>query len=317
MARKSRVHLPSGFYHVMMRGNGGSDIFFSTADRTRFLFFIQEGIERYGHRVHAFCLMNNHVHLLIQVGTLPLSDIIQNLSFRYTRYVNRQKRSVGHLFQGRYRAILVDADNYLLELSRYIHLNPVRAGVCELPDSYEWSSHLAYSGKMTIPWLHTDEVLARFSNELNRAIELYLNFIEKGMTEPRRLDFHQGSHQGRILGDDHFAEMVLHASEQSLNKPPELTDIIIATCKVYDVDPSSLCVATKSRPQSEVRAMIAMIVQDTPERTLTDLAEAFQCGISQLSQAGARLRKRIKRDERLQERLDSAMNEIQMLKCQS
>jgi len=152
---------------------------------------------------------------------------------------------------------------------------------------------------------------------LNRAIELYLNFIEKGMTGPRRPDFHQGSHQGRILGDVHFAERALHDSEQSLYKPPKLTDIIIAVCKVYDVDPSSLCIAAKSRPQPEVRAMIAMIVQDTPERTLTDLAEAFQCGISQLSQAGARLRKRIKRDERLQERLDSVMNEIQMLKCQS
>jgi len=85
---------------------------------------------------------------------------------------------------------------------------------------------------MTIPWLHIDEVLAGFSNELNRAIELYLNFIKKGMTGPRRPDFHQGSHQGRILGDVHFAERALHTSEQSLYKPPKLTDIIIAVCKV-------------------------------------------------------------------------------------
>ena len=103
----------------MMRGNVGSDLFYSDADRSRFLLLMQEGIERYGHRVHAFCLMTNHVHLFIQVGTVPLSRIIQNLGFRYTRYINRKREEVGHLFQGRYKAILVEADPYLLQLVRY------------------------------------------------------------------------------------------------------------------------------------------------------------------------------------------------------
>jgi len=129
MARKPRVHVAGGYYHVMMRGNVGSDLFFSNADYCRFLLLLQEGIERYGHRVHAFCLMTNHVHLLIQVGDTPLSRIIQNLGFRYTRYINSKRKEVGHLFQGRYKAILVDEDSYLLELARYIHLNPVRAGL--------------------------------------------------------------------------------------------------------------------------------------------------------------------------------------------
>jgi len=144
MARKPRIHLPGGYYHVMIRGNGGQDIFFSDKDRTRFLLLVQEGIERYRHRVHCFCLMGSHVHLLIQVGAEPLSKIIQNLSFRYTRYVNQYRQSTGHLFQGRYKAILVDADSYLLELARYIHLNPVRAGRCKAVDDYKWSSHHAY-----------------------------------------------------------------------------------------------------------------------------------------------------------------------------
>jgi len=106
MARKPRVHVPGGYYHVMMRGNMGSDLFFSEADYSRFFLLLQEGIERYGHRVHAFCLMTNHVHLLIQVGEIPLSRIIQNLGFRYTRYINSKRKEVGHLFQGRYKAIL-------------------------------------------------------------------------------------------------------------------------------------------------------------------------------------------------------------------
>jgi len=102
MARKPRVHISGGFYHVMLRGNGGADVFFNEEDRYRFYLLIQEGVERYGHRVHAFCLMSNHVHLVIQVGEISLSRIMQNLSFRYTRWVNGRQKRIGHLFQGRY-----------------------------------------------------------------------------------------------------------------------------------------------------------------------------------------------------------------------
>jgi len=170
MSRKPRIHLPGGYYHVMLRGNGGNEIFFSSADRSRFLLFVQEGIERYGHRVHAFCLMDNHVHLLIQVGKISLSKVMQNLGFRYTRYINHNRKSVGHLFQGRFKSILVEADSYLLELTRYIHLNPVRAGVCESAEQYEWSSHHAYLGSTATPWLHTQEVLQH--EEQARALDV-------------------------------------------------------------------------------------------------------------------------------------------------
>ena len=110
MARKSRVYYPGALYHVVLRGNGGQTIFFDDRDRTRFCFLAQEGIERFGHRIHAFCLMSNHVHLAIQVGDVSLSRILQNLSFRYTRWVNWRQSRTGHLFQGRYKAVLVDAD---------------------------------------------------------------------------------------------------------------------------------------------------------------------------------------------------------------
>jgi REP element-mobilizing transposase RayT len=109
MARKPRLHYPGAFYHVILRGNFRQDTFL---------------VERYRYRIHAFCLMSNHVHLAIQVGVVPLSRIMQNFCFRYTRWLNQQQERVGHLFQGRYKAVLLDADSYLLELTRYIHLNP-------------------------------------------------------------------------------------------------------------------------------------------------------------------------------------------------
>jgi len=127
-------------------------------DRFRFYLLVQEGIERYGHKVHAFCLMTTHVHLAIQVGEIGLPRIIQNLAFRYTRWGNWRQSRTGHLFQGRYKAVLVDADTYLLELTRYIHLNPVRSGIVRIPEDYPWSGHRAYLGLETIPWLTTEWV---------------------------------------------------------------------------------------------------------------------------------------------------------------
>lgn len=147
MARKPRLHVSGGLYHVMLRGNGGQAIFFTDADRYHLYLLLQEGIERYGHRVHGFCCMSNHIHLAVQVADIPLAKIMQNLSFRYTRWINQRKKRVGHLFQGRYKAILVDADSYLLQLVCYIHLNPVRANMVKRPEHYRWSGHRAYIGR--------------------------------------------------------------------------------------------------------------------------------------------------------------------------
>jgi len=105
MARKPRIHLPGGFYHVMLRGNAGQDIFLTDEDRYHLYLLMQEGVERFGHRIHAFCCMSNHIHLAIQVADIPLSRIIQNLSFRHTQWMNKRRRRIGHLFQGRYAAI--------------------------------------------------------------------------------------------------------------------------------------------------------------------------------------------------------------------
>ena len=138
MARKPRIHYPGACYHVMLRGNGGQDIFKDDTGHTRFLLLLQENVERFSCRIHAFCLRSNHIHLAIQVSDISLSRIMQNICSRYTRNFNRKHGVTGHLFQGRFKALLLDADNYLLELVRYIHLNPVRAAMVELPENHPW-----------------------------------------------------------------------------------------------------------------------------------------------------------------------------------
>ena len=124
MARRPRVEFAGGLYHVICRGNQQQAISRSDADRKYYLESLERYRQRYGFKVYAYVLMSNHVHLLLVTGEVPLSRIIQRLQLRYTGYFNRKYNKVGHLFQGRYKAILCDRDAYLLELVRYLHLNP-------------------------------------------------------------------------------------------------------------------------------------------------------------------------------------------------
>jgi len=210
----------------MVRGNGGRKIFFSDADRSRFCLLLQEGIERYNCRIHAFCQMTNHVHLVIQVGDIPLSRIMQNVSFRYTRYINSARNETGHLFQGRYKALLIDGDSYLVELVRYIHCNPVRAGLVANPNEYQWSSHNAYLGRNPIAWLTIDLVLSQFAGRKNRAGKLYGDFVQAGITEPHRDEFHSGTCEGRILGDENFSVKARALAEEKLKNRWTLKQIL-------------------------------------------------------------------------------------------
>ena len=184
MARKPRIHFPGAVYHVMIRGNSGLPVFFGDPDRSRFYLILQETIERFDFRLHAFCCMDNHIHMAIQIGDIPLSRIMQNLSVRYTAWINHSQHRTGHLFQGRYKAILVDADGYLLQLVRYIHLNPVRAGIVTTPDDFSGSGHRAYLGIETLPWLTTSFVLSLLSTDISGL--KYRKFIAEVTTGSQR-----------------------------------------------------------------------------------------------------------------------------------
>jgi len=201
MARRTRFHLPNSIYHVMLRGNDGQPIFFSNGDRCRMCLLIQEGIERFGYTVHAFCFMTNHIHLAIQVGNVNISRIMQNLAFRYTRYINKKYNRIGHLFQGRFKSIVVDGNRYLKELVRYIHLNPVRASLVDQPEKYAWSSHKAYLLLNDYTWLTPNHLLEKFGGVRNEALVRYENFILEGMGVESGLDFKSGLSKGGVFGN--------------------------------------------------------------------------------------------------------------------
>ena len=310
MARKPRIHFPGACYHVILRGNGGQALFYRKQDRSRFFILLQEGIERYGHCIHAFCLMTNHVHIAIQVGDIPLSRIMQNLSFRYTRFVNSGKKRIGHLFQGRYKAILIDVDSYLLELIRYIHLNPVRAGITKTPDEYPWSSHKAYLGVEKIEWLTTEWLLSQFAKRVVNAQKKYARFINRGMAEEHRKEFHSGTFEGRILGEDNFIERSLARAEEKHARKLSLDDLIRAVCDHYKLKQQELSSGGRQRKLSQPRAVLAYLVRETNELTLAGLSKKFERDLSGLSQAAARLEKRMQTDKNLSKEVYNIKNLI-------
>ncbi len=292
MARKPRIHLPGGLYHVILRGNDGQPVFLVDDDRYRFYLLLQEGISRFGYRVHAFCLMTNHIHLALQAGDIPLSRGMQNLIFRYTRWINWREKRTGHLFQGRYKAVLVDGDSYLLELVRYIHLNPVRAGMVKAPEEYPWSGHRAYLGSESIPWLTTDWMLEQFGKTVAQGRVGYRSFVLDGLGEEHRPEFHGGKEDSRLLGDDSFMDLCLSGSG---SKTLHLTaqEIAAKVCLAYNIDDTTLRSQSQQRTASEARAVMGWLARELGCVTLSDVGKFVNRDVGSISSSVRRLVERM------------------------
>ncbi len=177
MARALRITYPGAFYHVTSRGNKRKAIFKSKRDREKFLGYIESATQRYNAVIHAYCMMDNHYHILLETPSGNLAQIMRHINGAYTTYFNIKRARSGHLFQERYKAILVDIDEYAKELSRYIHLNPVRAKIVEIPEEYDWSSYKFYIGKQKpAKWLYRDFILGYFGKKVPAAQKAYKNW---------------------------------------------------------------------------------------------------------------------------------------------
>jgi len=289
MARKLRIHYPAALYHVILRGNAGDPIFFDDRDRYRLYLILQYAVEMFRCRIHAFCLMSNHIHLVVQVDDVPLSRIMQNVSLRFTKWINHTRSRSGHLFQGRYKALLADADAYLLELVRYVHLNPVRAGIAATADDYPWSGHRGYLGKDLLPWLKTDLVLSMLAEGIAPARKAYAAFVLDGMGEGRRGEFHCGTCEGRILGDDAFSDEILVKVQQKEKRQYTLEEVICAVCAYFQIAQEQLQGPGKVRPMTEARAITSAIVQRSSHLRMTDLAQRLGRDVSALCKAAQRV----------------------------
>lgn len=283
MPRRPRLHVPGGFYHVILRGNHRQPIFFRPEDRDRLDELVAEVINRFRMRVHAYCWMTNHLHLAIQVSDIPLSAAMMRIASRYARYVQRRIPTTGHLFERRYRAWLVDADSYLLELVRYIHLNPVRAGIMTDPAEYPWSGHRAYLNTAATPWLTTGLTLSLLGREAHAARDAYRRFVLAGIGIKVESLYQGHPEDPRILGDDRFLSQ-LPLSTRLPQTALSLDDLIQHLCLIHSLDPDALAARGRQRKPAKVRALVLHHAARLKLATLNQLASRFGRSPSTLSE---------------------------------
>lgn len=305
MPRNSRYQFPGATFHVMLRGNAGDRLFFNDQDRKKMCLILQEGVERYGHRVLSFCFMTNHIHLAIQLGQIDLSCIIQNLAFRYSRHINWHEERVGHLFQGRFKSILIDSRRYLKSLVRYIHLNPVRAGIVNRPEHYQWSSHNAYLGNDQINWVTPNYLLSRFSDSLQSARQEYQKFVLAGIGVQEQIDFTNGTQDG-ILGDDTFIEMIMKSQQQMPEMTIDLPEVVSILCDFFQTDLTTLRDSSKERTASNVRSIIALLIRESGDFTLEELGRFICRDPNNLSKQASRLSQKSLHSEKLKQEIADA-----------
>lgn len=209
MPRPLRIEYPGAVYHITSRGNRGDSIYLSDKDRILFLHLLEKTIQRYNWICHAYCLMDNHYHLLVETVEANLSVGMRHLNGVYTQKFNITHDSSGHLFQGRYKSILVEKGNHLLELCRYIVANPVRAKICKHPSKWEWSSYVACAyGKEIPPYVTVDWILKQFSKKRKAAKKYYRKFVDEGLGNKKR-PWSDIKHQ-MFLGSDDFIKEKTH-----------------------------------------------------------------------------------------------------------
>ena len=214
MARPLRLEFAGALYHVTSRGDGQEDIYLDAEDREDILELLGQACQRFNWTVYAYCLMSNHYHLVVETAEGNLSRGMRHLNGVYTQRFNRRHGRVGHVFQGRYKAIVVQKEAYLLELSRYVVLNPVRARLVRAAGDWRWSSYRAMTGQKPAPaWLDRDWLLGQFGRQRSQAVKAYKRFVREGVDGTSL--WSEVQHQA-FLGDERFVKRFRSAKESEL-----------------------------------------------------------------------------------------------------
>jgi putative transposase len=294
MARRARLFAPGILYHVIVRGNYRQKTFLNARDYQAYLERLARYRKRFGVTVYAYCLMSNHVHLLVETGSQPLSRFMQGLQQSYTQYFNRKHRKVGHLFQGRYKAILCEKDEYLLGLVRYIHLNPIRAKIVQKLDEYPYSGHRHYAGSGVSDVLEPSRVLDMLGGRAG-----YRRFVQDGLKEGHRAEYYQVVDQ-RFLGDEGFTKKLKFKSDEEPETPKPKKPLSVAfrnAARAIEVEPWVLSAADRGWEASRCRALVAYVLIRRLGYKLKDVAKCMGRDVATVSSLVSRYSERLADDE--------------------
>ena len=308
MARPLRVEYEGAFYHVTTRGNERKKIFLSGRDYSRFLSKLTESLQKYEVVLHAYVLMGNHYHLIVETPHGNLSAFMQAVNSSYTTYFNLKRGRTGHLFQGRYKAIVIDADSYLLELSRYTHLNPVRAGMVSRPEEYQYSSYRAYTTACKESLVTCEKVLGMIARDRKKAPGLYAHFVKSALIDTAGAaptDPLNAVYGGMILGNDAFIKKTLERIRPEALDDPEVSnrkalrattsiDDIVRTLSDYFHEPKERIVS--AQPYRSYAVYLAR--QYTPCSN-PEIGTRFEITYSAVTKIGTRLKERMMADRKL------------------
>ncbi len=317
MPRQKRLDIPGAIHHVIVRGLNRQDIFLDDNDRNDFIDRFETGLSQTGCRCYAWALLSNHFHLLIRTGGQPLSSLMRKILSGYAIAFNRRHQRSGYLFQNRYKSVFCQEEKYFLELLRYIHLNPFRAGIVKDMDEleqYRWAGHAVIVRKTRRDWQEIGEVLARFFSTQREAISRYRQFVADGITLGRREELtggglrrSAGGWEGlrelqrsgecwrgdeRILGDGDFVNSVLQEAEEKLTCREEyrrqgwdLLRLVQEVCNLLEVAPEDLRKKGRANDISYAKGLICYFGHSRLGITGTELAGYFAMSRPSVSQA--------------------------------
>ena len=343
MSRSARLTYPGGVFHVISRCLFREPLLDGEDERGHYLTLLSEASQRTDARVLSYCLMSNHLHLIIRAGDEPLSRLMQRVHTGYARWKNRRAKRMGPVFADRYRAILVETESYLLELIRYVHLNPVRARVVSHPGQTTWSSHTILAGAATCPeWLDADFVWRQFSGSRADAQKSYVSFVEDGLASERssilsgdqwletaRELWKAAGHDLRvsdpILGSDEFVKRVLaHVEDECADQGmglaprrarrplrPQLDDLIDLICDAMKLEREEFDERPQRRLPQHARQVLARIWVKEYGRRQLELARLMRTYPSAVSRWYSHAITRLDEVERLSEEIVARLAEIE------
>jgi len=296
MARPHRLQAEGCFYHITSRGNDRKKIFLSGTDFKKFLGYLKFAKEKFNFYLYAYCLMGNHYHLLLETTQANLSRIMQYLNTSYSIYYNVKRKRCGHLFQGRFKSILIEADSYFAELTRYIHLNPVRAKLTDSPEKYHWSSYNAYLHSKPDTLIDKDKV----KNLLPMEPSQYRHFVMEGLKENQ--DIFKNVYAGFILGRVKFVkdklkqlqsdiELKDFAHKRATKNIIDPHEVIKAVADFFKLNPQYLRKSNK-RPMTAKKTALYLLRRKTG-LTNAQIGKLFDMKLAAVSKAALSFERRM------------------------
>lgn len=310
MPRPKRIHYEGAVYHVTSRGNERRKIVMEDADRWQFLRVLGEVVEEHGVVCHAWVLMDNHYHLLLETPSANLSKAMWHLNGIYTQRFNKKHHRTGHLFQGRFKAIVVEKETYLKELCRYVVLNPVRAKMVKGPGDWKWSSYRATAGlEKAGPWLQTDWILGQFGRTASQARKAYRGFVADGIG--KKESPWEDLYSRVYLGKEKFLNKVheVGRKHRNLDVPKYQRQVVKAdpgmilekVAKVYGEKPQEILMAGKRK--REARDAAIYLLKRESGLSLKEIGKRMGVGFSAVGNQWTRIKVRHSRDMEFAKRL--------------